>query len=185
MRRRKKHHLQGEVELNLAAMLDMAFQLLAFFILTFRPAPLEGYIALRMPPPQATAKAGGAIDNTPNVSAEPLEKLVTLLVTIRSSADGGIGSIQIEEGAPSGSLKEFEAKLNELLGAPGSPFEQVVLQVGSGLRYDSLVRILEICTRVKLPDGEQLTKLSINELPEEVRMPADDNAGEPAGDTGG
>ena len=38
MRRRRGHHSQEEVELNLAAMLDMAFQLLTFFILTFRPA---------------------------------------------------------------------------------------------------------------------------------------------------
>ncbi len=43
-RKKKKRRSQSEVELNLAAMLDMAFQLLAFFILTFRPAPLEGQI---------------------------------------------------------------------------------------------------------------------------------------------
>ncbi len=36
-----------EVELNLAAMLDMAFQLLTFFVLTFKPAPVEGQIALQ------------------------------------------------------------------------------------------------------------------------------------------
>ena len=52
-RRRKKRRSQSEVELNLAAMLDMAFQLLTFFILTFRPAPIEGQISLRLPPPQA------------------------------------------------------------------------------------------------------------------------------------
>jgi len=41
---------QEEVELNVTAMLDMAFQLLAFFILTFKPPPVEGSIALRLPP---------------------------------------------------------------------------------------------------------------------------------------
>ena len=50
-RRRKKHKPPGEVQINLAAMLDMAFQLLAFFILTFRPAPIEGHFQLHMPPP--------------------------------------------------------------------------------------------------------------------------------------
>ena len=48
MARRKK---QEGVELNLAAMLDMAFQLLTFFILTFRPAPVEGQVDLLLPPP--------------------------------------------------------------------------------------------------------------------------------------
>jgi biopolymer transport protein ExbD len=164
-RRKKKKHLQGEVELNLAAMLDMAFQLLAFFILTFKPAPTEGFIALRMPPPQATTKPGGAASE-PNPAGMPMERLETLMVTIKSNAEGGIGTLQIEEGAPSGNLGEFEQQLNTLLGAPGSNFEQVILQVGSGLHYDSLVRILDICSRVKLASGEQLTKLSITELPE-------------------
>ena len=167
-RRRKKKQLQGEVELNLTAMLDMAFQLLAFFILTFKPAPMEGYIALRMPPPQATTKPGAATSADQNVFNTPVERLQTLMVTIKSTADGGIGSIQIEEGAPSASLAEFEQQLNTLLGAPGAPFEQVILQVGSGLHYDSLVRILDICSRVKLASGEQLTKLSISELPEQT-----------------
>ena len=50
-RHRKKKRQQADVALNLAAMLDMAFQLLAFFILTFRPAPMEGQIKLMLPPP--------------------------------------------------------------------------------------------------------------------------------------
>ncbi len=116
-RRRKKKHLQGEVELNLAAMLDMAFQLLAFFILTFKPAPTEGYIALRMPPPQATTKPGAAAASEPNPAMTPIDRLETLMVTIKSNAEGGIGSLQIEEGAPSSNLNEFEQQLNTLLGA--------------------------------------------------------------------
>ena len=51
MRRRRRHYSQEEVELNLAAMLDMAFQLLTFFILTFKPNPVEGQINLNLPPP--------------------------------------------------------------------------------------------------------------------------------------
>ena len=60
MARRKRSRGKEEVELNLAAMLDMAFQLLTFFILTFKPAPVEGDIALRLPPPQPITGAGTA-----------------------------------------------------------------------------------------------------------------------------
>ena len=88
-RRRKKKQLQGEVELNLTAMLDMAFQLLAFFILTFKPAPMEGYIALRMPPPQATTKPGAATSADQNVFNTPVERLQTLMVTIKSTRRWG------------------------------------------------------------------------------------------------
>ena len=52
MRRRRK---QGDVELNLAAMLDMAFQLLTFFILTFKPPPAEAtFIAMTKSASDAT-----------------------------------------------------------------------------------------------------------------------------------
>ncbi len=54
-RRGRKSDPPAEVELNMAAMLDMAFQLLAFFILTFRPSPVESQISLRMPDKAATA----------------------------------------------------------------------------------------------------------------------------------
>ena len=50
---KKKPRSQGDVELNMAAMLDMAFQLLAFFILTFRPSAVESQVSLRMPPAKA------------------------------------------------------------------------------------------------------------------------------------
>ena len=35
--------------LIITPMLDMSFQLLAFFIMTFKPAPTEGHIAMTLP----------------------------------------------------------------------------------------------------------------------------------------
>ena len=45
--RRKADHV--EPDLPVTPMLDMAFQLLAFFIVTFKPAPTEGQLALALP----------------------------------------------------------------------------------------------------------------------------------------
>ncbi len=59
-KRAKKHRSSEEVQLNLAAMLDMAFQLLAFFILTFRPSPVEGQLLLNLPPPTPVTKVSSA-----------------------------------------------------------------------------------------------------------------------------
>ena len=39
-RRFRRRGSSNVVEINLAAMLDMAFQLLAFFVLTFRPSAI-------------------------------------------------------------------------------------------------------------------------------------------------
>ena len=46
----RKGKSDEEVTLNVTAMLDMAFQLLAFFVLTFRPPPAEAQIFLKLPP---------------------------------------------------------------------------------------------------------------------------------------
>ena len=164
---RRKRHLQGDVELNLAAMLDMAFQLLAFFILTFRPAPDEGHIALRMPPPEPITKiaeaaaAGNEADN-PN----PVQGFETVVVTVLSNAEGGISDLRIGEGEPTTSLQHLETQLQGIFADPSTPFDRVLLQVGSGLRYESLMRLLDVCSRIKLPLGERLGKLSFVEVSE-------------------
>ena len=162
--RKKKRRQQGDVELNLAAMLDMAFQLLAFFVLTFQPAPIEGYITLRMPPPQPTAKPGAAASpsSTDQVVGPALE---SLMVTVTAGADGDIGSIRIEEAAPVPNLTEFEKAMSGILGVSGNSVEQVVLQVGGTLKYENLVRLLDVCSHIKLSSGKTLDKLSIVELP--------------------
>ena len=54
-----KRRSDEDVTLNVTAMLDMAFQLLAFFILTFRPPPGEDQIYLKLPPAQPVAGMSG------------------------------------------------------------------------------------------------------------------------------
>lgn len=162
MARRKK---QEEVELNLAAMLDMAFQLLTFFILTFKPAPVEGQVDLRLPPPapvsnvQATKIAGSNTNDT-----DPVKSLESLIISIFAGPRGEIGSLAIGEGQVA-NLPQLESQLKTILSDPGLPFEQVIIQVASGLRYDELMKVIDICTRQTLKDGQKLTKLSFVELP--------------------
>lgn len=165
-KRRKKQRLHGDVELNLAAMLDMAFQLLAFFILTFRPAPFEGQIALQMPDPHPIANVDSANSKGAESSnTSPLLGLETLTITALATPEGEISNLRIGEAEPMTSLDALEQQLTAAFADPNSPFEQVILQVGSGLRYENLMRILDICTRIKLPSGQRLQKLSFVEVP--------------------
>lgn len=161
-RRKKKKHSQESVELNLAAMLDMAFQLLTFFILTFKPAPVEGEIALRMPQASPPVKASGAKLGSKE-SDDPLKGLDSLTISVASNAQGGIQSMDIE--GQSLGIDNLEGRLKSLLSDEKSTLKQVVIQVGSGLRYDALMKVVDKCTKQKLPDGKPLTRLSFVELP--------------------
>lgn len=168
-RRRKRKG--SEVKLNLAAMLDMAFQLLSFFVLTFKPDPAEGQIMLRLPPPQAVAQvktnqqAGEDTNNT-----NPVEGINSLIISVFANADGSVQSLAVGEGVVGENspdkAKALESRLRVILDDPDVPFEQVIMQIGSQLRYDELMKLIDVCTRQKLPNGEQLTKLSFVELPE-------------------
>jgi len=46
-----------------------------------------------------------------------------------------------------------------------NPFDQVLVQVSDKCRYDELMRVVEACTKQKLPDSKALPKLSFVELP--------------------
>ena len=93
--RRRKRRLQGEVELNLASMLDMAFQLLAFFILTFRPAPAEGQLLLHLPPPEPIAKPLSGLPDGTAPSEEAVASEKTLEIRLACDAAGKLASIGV------------------------------------------------------------------------------------------
>ena len=161
-RRRKKKYPHGAVELNLAAMLDMAFQLLTFFILTFRPSPVEGQISLRLPPPEAVANVQGKKAGSDFENKDPLQGLNTLTITVLGTPGGSIHSMAVGDTAVS-NLDVLRNQLRIAFG-PESSFEQVIIQVGSDLRYEELMRVVDVCTDQRLPNGEKLSKLSFVEV---------------------
>lgn len=167
-RRKKKRHGQSDVELNLAAMLDMAFQLLTFFILTFRPAPVEGQISLRLPPPQAVKGAKDA-PPPPGVKSEsPVEGVNTLTITVVANpVTGLIDNLGVGE-AQVPSVAALSGRLREVFSDQGNPFDQVLISVSGACRYDELMRVVEACTRQEIfQDGkkQKLSKLSFVEMP--------------------
>lgn len=164
MHRKRKSRGKEEVELNLAAMLDMAFQLLAFFILTFKPSPIEGQITLRMPPPQSITPVAGGVEAGKNEkSPDPLKGLKTLIITVMPNERGELGTLMVGEDLV-GSLNRLNDRLKEIFSNAGAPFEQVVIQAGSDLRYDALMNVVDVCTRQVLPNGEPLSKLSFVDM---------------------
>lgn len=166
-----RRHSQEDVELNVAAMLDMAFQLLTFFILTFRPPPAEGQIAIRMPPAQAVVGGGQmkAGDND-KIAATEVKPVVTLVVTVVSQS----GKIDYMVGVPSlgmnpvPTLTALEAKLNSYFKDQNSPFEQVIVQANSEVPWGEFMRVIEICSSQKFSNGKPLDKLSIERLDPET-----------------
>ncbi len=161
---------QTEVELNLASMLDMAFQLLAFFILTFHPSPIEGQLSLHLPPAvpvtnvqterpdtAQSADAGGTIAKTLEISvfADGSGNVLKVQVGLRTAILGS---------ADAANLHKLDKKLHEAFAFEGSPFEQIVIRVAPNLKYEELMKVIDVCTRQKTADGQMLHKISFVEM---------------------
>jgi biopolymer transport protein ExbD len=171
MRRRRRHKGTDKVDLNLAAMLDMAFQLLAFFILTFRPAPVEGYLQLKLPPPvPMTDVQAGTNDHSTALAGVPSTETLHLVVT--SDAAGTVDRVSVgRTGKPlvNGPLDRetvlvLQEKMKFILEAE-TEVSHVQLAVDGRLHYEELMKIIDCCTRKVLADGQPLTKVSFVDLP--------------------
>src|SRR5579872_7134021 len=159
MLRHRRKRSKPEVELNLASMLDMAFQLLAFFILTFHPSPIEGQLSLHLPPAvpitnvtDRTEKA--VIDDAGATTAKTLE------ISVFADQKGDVSRVQVglrvafTGPADAANLRKLEKQLHDAFGFEGTPFEQIVVRVAPRLRYEELMKVIDVCTRQKMPDGQ-------------------------------
>lgn len=166
-RRRRRLRKHGKVELNLAAMLDMAFQLLAFFILTFKPMPVEGQISLKLPPPKPVSVVGNGVKpGEDRQRRDLLEGVNSLVITVLPDPGGAIGSLAVGD-AGVADLAALDIRLRAIFEDVDTPFDQVLIQVGSRLRYDRLLAVIDVCSKQRLPDGSTLSRLSFVEIPVE------------------
>lgn len=156
MKKHKKHEPPQEIVLPIAPMLDMTFQLLSMFILTFRPAPLEGQITMNLPALKDTAPSKSVSDVPP--ALEPASK-ITLSVT---DAKGGIGSITLKIGdlAPESVADTKDGMLVELRkilekNRPGSSKDQqtVMIEATNELTYGALISVVNVCREANFGVG--------------------------------
>jgi len=148
-----------DVELNVAAMLDMAFQLLAFFILTFKPSPIESQIMMRLPADKSVTQAPSNQVSETDVVDEGL----VVPISIYSTPEGEIEKLEIGQRVISAPTVEelmpaFRTALADIVQL-GS--DTVSIRVGEDLRYERLMQVVDICGKQELPTGERLSKVSI------------------------
>jgi biopolymer transport protein ExbD len=141
LKERKKVGRSQPPEVPITPMLDMAFQLLTFFVLTYKPAPSEGALNMNLFPPQpATAITADAPSDAPS---DNLPASLRTLPTILRAGDGGsLGQIIVGETPLSTDPKELEQELNKYLEDPDLPFEQTMLKIDPRLRYAEIMKVM-------------------------------------------
>ncbi|ADG68948.1 Biopolymer transport protein ExbD/TolR [Planctopirus limnophila DSM 3776] len=165
--RHRNRFSHGNVELNMAAMLDMAFQLLAFFILTFTPSPIEGQFALKLPPPVAQTQPETL---TPaSNDAEAMLDLQAIHLTLLANPEGRLNAVLLEDQPLfQGDWTPQQAtllnnQLKEIFQTPDSPFHQIQIISDKTLHYGDMMKVVEVVSRQKLANGKYLREIGFSE----------------------
>lgn len=152
-RRRHKNARADGVEINLAAMLDMAFQLLMFFILTFSPMPLESQIAAQLP-------ASGTITQS-MLPQSGDAGAVTVTVTVLASESGNIRDLAVDDVIVP-DVQGLRQQLPRM--TTGRRPCSLVLQVDARLHYQDLVHVIDACLQAEGLAERAFDKLTFVEL---------------------
>src|SRR5205823_6921761 len=134
-------------------MLDMSFQLLAFFVMTFKASSAgEGQLDLFLPKPQEPkAKDPSQIDVSKESSAEADEQ-ADVTVSLAAAPGGELGTITVrdkgEKRIANGTVAEMCAALQAELKqrrAAGGAQANVKIEAESKLKYGRLVEVMDAC----------------------------------------
>ena len=153
---------QEEVTLNVTAMLDMAFQLLAFFVFTFKPPPLERQIRLKLPPVKQILGTGGQSAGAKEIDPKDIKPVKSLLVNLMDfdedtdkPHDGVLRTVSIGvSGTPMKHVltKDLESELRDYVQQQG--YEQLVLNVSPTLNWDEVMKVVDYCAKLPTKDGK-------------------------------
>ncbi len=158
MSRKPKKKPQEDIEIPVTPMLDMAFQLLTFFILTYHPMPSEGEFVMNlMPAAPATDFRAQAQPETSTTNPDIPAALRTLPTLLRAGEGGTLGRVTLGEIDVQG-MDALKKELKAILEDPTLPFDQALIKVDPDLRYSELIQIIDVFSSLKV------NKISFAEL---------------------
>jgi biopolymer transport protein ExbD len=158
--RRSGTEAPAEVILPITPMLDMAFQLLFFFIMTFNPADLEGQMDLALPvdadkaahdPKDVSEKA--KTDKNP-AEEFPSDLTVKVRTQLDGVKDGEISALFVrtidarEDPIPGGAEAEMLAGLKKYLEAKRETTnnkEAIKVQGDGKLKVKAIIKVMDVC----------------------------------------
>lgn len=143
--------ISGSVDLPITPMLDMTFQLLAFFILSFNPmSAIEGKLEFSLP-----ANPGGRLEPLelpPEPPTEPpgaLTAPLTLVVkTVRDGVnDGNISALVVQTLEGELAVPNLDALRVALQNKREESAGQIKIAAESRLKYACLIDVMDTCLK--------------------------------------
>lgn len=144
-----------DIELPITPMLDLAFQVLLFFILTYHPSQLEGQMELSLPD-AAQAQAANPKDARPDASMQgepelPSEITVVVKTQLDGTHNGGISRISVQERSGTKDVPNLDELRKYLEQARKGLTNQddIKIQADSALKYAAVMEVMDACNRAR------------------------------------
>ncbi|UUO08448.1 biopolymer transporter ExbD [Blastopirellula sp. J2-11] len=141
LRNSARHEGGNKIELQMTPMIDIVFQLLVFFVMTFKVAAMEGDFDIKMP---AAAQGSPSFDNLP------------LKLTLRATPTGKLDEVRLGERTFSGlsyqdKFKKLQDQIVAQIGTdtgPGSARETAEIEIDAdyNLQYEFVIEAMTAVT---------------------------------------
>lgn len=140
-----------EVELPVTPMLDMTFQLLIFFILTFRPQAMEGQVSFSLPSPGEFKTHDVRPIEPPAPEVELPPDLTVVVKTVRDGVnDGAISQLLVRSRTGEQAVANLQGLGQHLRQLnPDRVEEQAAIQISADgtLKYACLMEVMDVCRK--------------------------------------
>lgn len=155
----------SSVSVFVTPMLDMAFQVLAFFVFVYNPTSIEGQFPITLAQGEQGGEAPRMKPDERVATDEVTELKPTLFVEVRAKEKGRLGSVRVrtpagvtslaapaeaadDTGRTQGLLDALSAKLLDL--KTSNPAEdRITIEGTPSLHWDEMIRVIDVCRRVK------------------------------------
>ena len=149
--RNVQRHADEEIELQMTPMIDIVFQLLIFFIMTFKIVAPEGDFNIKMP------------RDAPSDQLPPDTQLPPIKITLRAAPDGSLAAIQYGQRTLR-SFDELHGEIRRYIGdgvEPGAAGDgpEVELDCDHQLRFDHVMAAITAVSGYIDPDTKAVVRL--------------------------
>lgn len=161
--RRRRHRVTHEssggefssTSVFVTPMLDMAFQIMAFFVFTYSPAAVEGQFPISLAQGETAGEKENKVDDKV-ATDQPTELKSTLFIEARAREKGRLGSLRVgttviepdasEPDHTTGLIKALGKAMLELKKTNPSE-DRITIKGTPTLRWDELMKIIDTARR--------------------------------------
>lgn len=141
--RKKRTGLPEDVSFPVTPFLDMAFQLLAFFVLTYQPPTQETRLDLYLPSSPIALPRSSNLQGT-GLAADDPDLETDLLIRAEANPDGSLSSLKLGDTIVK-SAEDLGGRLKKYVALIDNKPVRVRMMAPDSLRYEDAARLIGAC----------------------------------------